>query len=85
MQYSIIIITIMIIISLIIIIIIITKEFIPTLAVANARLLNWLVRTGRYTVWKDKSPKATVTSFKFRLLDWRAGYLNWSLVRYRPL
>ena len=25
--------------------------------------LNWLVRTGRYTVWSDKSPKATVASF----------------------
>ena len=29
---------------------------------------NWLVQTGHYTVWRDKSPKATVTSFKFRLL-----------------
>ena len=37
------------------------------------------------TVWRDKNPKPTVTSFKFRLLDWRAGCLNWSLVRYRPL
>ena len=25
--------------------------------------LNWLVRMGCYTVWRDKSPKATVTTF----------------------
>ena len=25
------------------------------------------------------------STFKFRLLDWRTGYLNWSPVRYRPL
>ena len=47
--------------------------------------LNLLVRTGRYTMWRDKSPKVTVTLFKFRLLDWRASYLSWSPVRYRPL
>ena len=31
--------------------------------------LNWLVQTGCYTVWRDKSRKATVTLFKLRLLD----------------
>ena len=38
--------------KIIIIIIIITRAY-----------LNWLVRTGRYNVWRDKSPKAAVTSF----------------------
>ena len=52
------------------------KDLIPTLAVANARLVNWLVRTGHYTVWRGKSPEATVTSFKFRLLDCCTGFLN---------
>ena len=50
-------------IIMIMIITIIIKGLIPTLAVVKSRLLNWLVRTGRYTVRRDKSPKATVTSF----------------------
>ena len=61
------------------------KRVYPNPRSGQRAYLNWLVRTGRYTVWRGKSLKATATSLKFRLLDWRAGYLNWSLVQYRPL
>ena len=64
---------------------IIIKGLSQTLQWPTCTCLNWLVQTGSYIVWRDKSPKATVTSFKFRLLDWDTGYLNWSPVRYRPL
>ena len=64
---------------------IIMKGLSQTLQWLTCACLNWLVQTGRYTVWRGKSPKETVTSFKFRLLDWRTSYINWSPVRYRPL
>ena len=64
---------------------IIIKGLSQTLQWPTCTCLNWLVQTGSYIVWRDKSPKGTVTSFKFRLLDWDTGYLNWSPVRYRPL
>ena len=34
---------------------------------------------------KAQKQQAHRSSFKFRLLDWRSGYLNWSPVRYRSL
>ena len=58
-----------IIIIIIIIIIVIIKSLSETLQWPTCSFLNWLVRTGSYIVWKDKSPKAIVTLFKFRLLD----------------
>ena len=53
----------MITIIIVTMIIIIIKGLIPTLAWLTCACLNWLVRTGHCTVWRDKSPKATVTSF----------------------
>ena len=47
-------------------------------------LIGWFERAVTLCGGK-KSPKASVTSLKFRLLDWRTGYLNWSPDRYRPL
>ena len=56
-------ITIIIMIIIIIIIIIIKKSLSKPLQWLTCACLNWLVRMGRHTVWRDKSPKATVTSF----------------------
>ena len=59
------------------------KWLIPILAPTRT-CLNWLIWTGRYTVWRDKSLKATVPSFKFRLLDWRTGTLTGRLCGTHP-
>ena len=63
------------------------KGLIPALAVANAHaLIGWFERAfilcGGTKAQKQQSHRS---SFKFRLLDWCTGYLNWSPVRYRPL
>ena len=70
-----------------IIIIIIIKRAYPNPCSGQRALalIGWFERAvilrGGTKVQKQQSHRS---SFKFRLLDWRTGYLNWSPVRYRP-